>query len=76
MENRNLINEKEGKILEYKSFLYATDYVVIRNQETGQTIPEDIKEERSLARAAINALELELNALSNQPVEDNQVDLV
>lgn len=60
------INELQGQILEHKSYLYETDYVVIRNQETGQAISDEIKTKRALARSAINLLEDEINELEKQ----------
>ena len=60
------INELQGQILEHKSYLYETDYVVIRNQETGKAISDEIKTKRALARSAINLLEDEINELEKQ----------
>ena len=47
MEKQKQINQMQGQVLEHKSLLFATDYVVIRNQETGQPIPEDVLQERA-----------------------------
>lgn len=60
------INELQGQILEYKAYLYETDYVVIRNQETGQTISDEIKANRASARSEINRLEVEIKELEKQ----------
>ena len=57
------INKLQGQILEHKSYLYDTDYVVIRSQETGQSIPEDVKDMRKFVRAEINRLEAEIAEL-------------
>jgi len=38
------IDKLQSQILEHKAYLYDTDYVVIRSQETGQGIPEDVKD--------------------------------
>ena len=60
------INELQAQILEHKSYLYETDYVVIRNQETGQTISDEIKANRASARSKINLLEDEIKELEKQ----------
>jgi len=70
MEKQNLINQKQSKILEHKSYLFSTDYVVTRNQETGQTMPSDIIAKRAEARAAINLLEPEILSLEIQLTEE------
>ena len=60
------INTLQSKILEHKAYLYDTDYVVIRSQETEQDIPEEIKDLRMFARAEINRLESEITELEKQ----------
>ena len=60
------IDKLQSQILEHKSYLFSTDYVVLRNQETSQDIPEEIKEMRRLARAEINRLEAEIAELKKQ----------
>lgn len=40
------IDKLQSQILEHKAYLYDTDYVVIRSQETEQDIPEEIKDLR------------------------------
>lgn len=57
------INTLQSKILEHKAYLYDTDYVIIRGQETGQGIPEDVKGRRNFARSEINRLESEIAEL-------------
>ena len=71
MEKQNLINQKQSKILEYKSYLFSTDYVVIRNQETGKTMPNDIIAKRAEARAAISLLEPEIIELEKELMTEN-----
>lgn len=71
MEKQNLINQKQSKILEHKSYLFSTDYVVIRNQETGQTMPSDIIVKRAEARAAIDLLEPEIIELEKELMTEN-----
>ena len=60
------IDKLQSQILEHKAYLFSTDYVVIRNQETGQSIPEEIKDMRNFARAEINRLEAEIAKLEKQ----------
>ena len=60
------INELQAQILEHKSYLYETDYIVIRGQETGQGIPEEVKDMRKFARDEINRLESEIAELEKQ----------
>ena len=71
MEKQNLINQKQSKILEHKSYLFSTDYVVIRNQETGKTMPNDIIAKRAEARAAISLLEPEIIELEKELMTEN-----
>ena len=54
------INEKQGKILEHKSFLISTDYKVTRAVETNTEIDEETRALRADARAAINRLDGEI----------------
>ena len=72
MEKQKQINQLQGQVLEHKSLLFATDYVVIRNQETGQGIPEDVKDMRNFARYEINRLEAEIAKLENQISEQTE----
>ena len=60
------IDKLQSQILEHKEYLYNTDYVVIRSQETGQGIPEEVKGLRKFARAEINRLESEIAELEKQ----------
>ena len=70
MEKQKEINQKQSKILEHKSYLFSTDYVVIRNQETGQAMPSDIITKRAEVRADINLLEQEILLLEIQLSEE------
>lgn len=76
MEKQKQINQMQGQVLEHKSLLFATDYVVIRNQETGQPIPDDVLHERAQARLQINELELQIQVLEDELAEEikNQVE--
>ena len=60
------IDKLQSQILEHKAYLYDTDYVVIRGQETGKDIPENVKDMRKFARAEINRLEAEIAELEKQ----------
>ena len=66
------INTLQSKILEHKAYLYDTDYVIIRSQETGQGIPEDVKDMRKFARAEINKLVAEIAELEKQISEQTE----
>ena len=74
MEKQKQINQMQGQVMEHKSLLFATDYVVIRNQETGQPIPEDILHERAQARLQISELELQIQVLENELAEEKRVE--
>ena len=60
------IDKLQSQILEHKSYLFSTDYVVVRNQETGQAISEDVKTMRDFARSEINRLEAEIAEIEKQ----------
>ena len=66
MENQELINVKQGEILEHKSYLNATDYKVARAFETKSEIDADTLQKRSEARERINQLEVEIIELENE----------
>ena len=72
MEKQKQINQMQGQVLEHKSLLFATDYVVIRNQETGQPIPEDVLQERAQTRLHINELEEQIEALEAELAEESK----
>lgn len=74
MEKQKQINQMQGQVLEHKSLLFATDYVVIRNQETGKPIPEDILHERAQARLQINELEEQIRALEAELAEEKRIE--
>lgn len=80
MEKQKQINQLQGQVLDHKSLLFATDYVVVRNQETGQPIPEDVLTDRATARANINELEEQIRILEyeleqERMFEENNVQL-
>ena len=66
------IDKLQSQILEHKAYLYDTDYVVIRGQETGQDIPENVKDMRKFARAEINRLESEIAEIEKQIGEQSE----
>ena len=66
------IDKLQSQILEHKAYLYDTDYVVIRGQETGKGIPENIKDMRKFARAEINRLESEIAELEKQEEAESE----
>lgn len=74
MEKQKQINQLQGQILEHKSLLFATDYIVIRSQETGQPIPEDVLTDRATARANINELELQIRAFEAELEQEMQFE--
>ena len=67
------IDKLQSQILEHKAYLYDTDYVVIRSQETGQGIPENVKDMRKFARSEINRLELEIEELEKQVEAESEI---
>lgn len=74
MEKQKQINQMQGQVLEHKSLLFATDYVVIRTQETGQPIQEDILTDRATARANINELEEKIKTLEVELEQERMLD--
>ena len=73
MEKQNLINQKQSKILELKSYLFSTDYVVIRESETGEPIPDEVKVNRDIARSEINRLKMEIKELEKQVEAESEI---
>lgn len=67
------MNKKQSKILEYKSYLFSTDYVVIRESETGEPITDEVKVNRAIARSEINRLELEIEELEKQVEAESEI---
>ena len=74
MEKQKQINQMQCQVLEHKSLLFTTDYVVIRNQETGQPIPEDVLQERAQARLQIDELEEQIRALEDELAEEKRME--
>ena len=66
------IDKLQSQILEHKAYLYDTDYVVIRSQETEQGIPENVKDMRRFSRAEINRLESEIYEIEKQIGEQSE----
>lgn len=63
-EIQELVNEKEGAILELKAILFSTDYKVVRSYETGVPLSAELLQQRANARAEINRLDGEIEELS------------
>lgn len=69
MENLDIINKKQGEIIELKSYLYSTDYVVIKSYETGEVIDEEVKNKREASRLRINQIEAEILEIQPKPID-------
>lgn len=69
MENIGIINKKQGEIIELKSYLYSTDYAVIKSYETGEVIAEEVKNKREASRLRINQIEAEILEIQTQPID-------
>ena len=69
MENLDFINKKQGEIIELKSYLYSTDYVVTKSYETGEVIDEEVKNKREASRLRINQIEAEILEIQTQPID-------
>ena len=63
------INRLQGQILEYRAYLYETDWVVSRFAETGEEIPEDVKIKRAECRNKIDELRLQIEKLKSEIVQ-------
>jgi len=61
---------KERKVLELKSMiggqLSATDWYIIREADSGEATPSDIRGERAVLRTKSDSIEAEINALSTK----------
>lgn len=75
MCTKELINNKESQILEYKAYLNETDYNVIKHAE-GYEISEDILANRADARIKINILEVEIEELRNQLKDEINEEII
>lgn len=75
MCTKELINNKESQILEYKAYLNKTDYNVIKHAE-GYEISEDILANRADARIKINILEVEIEELRNQLKDEINEEII
>ena len=69
------INKLKGQILEHKSYLYETDWVVSRFAETGEDISEDVKLKRAECRVMIDELRARIKVLESQLVDAENVQL-
>ena len=50
-----------AQIEEAKKYLSETDYMVIRDMEGGEPMPQEVKTQRAAKRALINSLEAEFD---------------
>ena len=73
MENLDIINKKQGEIIELKSYLYSTDYMVIKSYETGEVIDEEVKNKREASRLRINQIEAEILEIQLQPIGSEEL---
>ena len=53
----DILNAYHGEVEHRKWFLVQTDYATIREAEGGDPMPEEMKQKRADARAAINQYE-------------------
>ena len=67
------INKKQSEILAHKSYLFSTDYVVIRESETGEPISDVVKYNRAIARSEINRIESEITELEKQVEAESEI---
>lgn len=47
---------RAAEIASLKAYLASTDWYIVRMMDTGEAVPDEIKEERAKARARINEL--------------------
>lgn len=67
------VNEKHAQINELRNYLRSTDYKAIKEAETGNVMPEEIRDSRQQARDGINELEYEISTLE-ETMEFEQED--
>ena len=60
------INIREREIIEKRNFLNDTDYKLLRQLDGGDPMDDATKEQRRLARARINQLEVEISAIQTE----------
>ena len=60
------INVREREIIEKRNFLNDTDYKLLRQLDGGDPMDDATKEQRRLARARINQLEIEISAIQTE----------
>ena len=69
------INVREREIIEKRNFLNDTDYKLLRQLDGGDPMDDATKEQRRLARARINELEVEIKQL-HADWDDEQEEMV
>ena len=77
MGKRLLINQKFAQISELKSYLFSTDYHILKRNDDlllelpqPYAVPEDVLMQRHNARENINALEIEISQLESELTEE------
>ena len=63
IDYRNEIDKRFQEIFGLKGYLSSTDYQRLRELDGGYPMKEDVRSERSKARARINELEAEIASL-------------
>jgi hypothetical protein len=61
--NESAINHRYAEIADLKSYLTDTDYMLMRQLDGGEPMPEEVKTRRAEARARINVCEAEIAKL-------------
>ena len=61
--NEGAINRNYAEIADLKSYLTDTDYMLMRQLDGGDPMPEEVKTRRAEARARINVCEAEIAKL-------------
>ena len=70
-ELQQLINQKQGEILGFKSILIATDWEVIKATELKKDLNPEIKNARADARECINRIESEIEQLQKSLFDES-----
>lgn len=66
-EAQKAIEEKRRKLAGFEKYLEQTDWYEIRKSQTGQAVPEDVLEDRQIAREQIEALRVDLGIATDVP---------
>lgn len=81
MEKRLLINQKHAQISELKTYLFSTDYHILKRNDhlmlglsEPYVVPEDVLMQRHNARINVNALEDEIATLEAEILAEDDID--